>query len=65
MSGVLNFSIGTGTFITTKKPDRSEVERRRQLDALVNDFLSRVGAAGFRLEEILCALQEHQEERSR
>ncbi|HEY6349290.1 MAG TPA: GntR family transcriptional regulator [Candidatus Angelobacter sp.] len=49
---------GTGTFITERKPRRDDVERERQLNQLVGEFLARAGAAGFTVEELLKELRE-------
>jgi GntR family transcriptional regulator len=58
--GVLETQQGTGTFISrqTVKPD--EVERRRQLNQIVSDFVARAGAAGFTLDDLLEQLQDRQ-----
>ena len=47
--GVLDTQHGTGTFITERKLKRNDVERQRQLNQLVGDFVARAGAAGFTL----------------
>jgi len=51
--GVLETQQGTGTFISQQKVKRDEVERRRQLSQLVGEFVSRAGAAGFTVKELL------------
>jgi GntR family transcriptional regulator len=51
--GILETQQGTGTFISRQKPKRPDAERQRQLSQLVTDFLSRAGAAGFTVEELL------------
>src|SRR5437764_4651018 len=58
--GVLETQQGTGTFISNQKVKRDEVERRRQLSQLAADFVSRAGAAGFTVEELLEELRERQ-----
>ena len=58
--GVLDTQHGTGTFITQRKVKRNDVERQRQLSQLAADVVSRAGAAGFTLEELLEQLHEHQ-----
>ncbi len=63
--GVLETQQGTGTFISQQKVKRDEVERRRQLDQLVNDFVARAGAAGFTLEDLLEQLHDRQLETGR
>src|SRR5215469_6966256 len=49
--GVLETQQGTGTFISRQTVPRSEVERRRQLNQIVSEFVSRAGAAGFTVED--------------
>lgn len=58
LGGLLETQQGTGTFITEKKPRRDDVERQRQLNQLVGEFLARAGDAGFTAEELLQELQE-------
>lgn len=58
LGGLLETQQGTGTFITEKKPRRDDVERERQLNQLVGEFLARAGEAGFTAEELLQELQE-------
>jgi GntR family transcriptional regulator len=58
--GILETQQGTGTFISHQKVKRDEVERRRQLGQLAAEFVSRAGAAGFTLEELLEELHERQ-----
>src|SRR5579862_4072903 len=57
---VLETQQGTGTFVSHQKVKRDEVERRRQLSQLAAEFVSRAGAAGFTLEELLEELHERQ-----
>jgi GntR family transcriptional regulator len=56
--GVLETQQGTGTFISRQKVKRDEVERRRQLNQLVTEFISRAGAAGFTAAELLDQLKD-------
>jgi GntR family transcriptional regulator len=58
--GTLETQQGTGTFISRQKVKRDDVERQRQLNQLVSEFVSRAGAAGFTIEE----LQEQLNDRS-
>jgi GntR family transcriptional regulator len=60
--GVLETQQGTGTFISEQKVERGEVERRRQLDQLIGDFVARAGAAGFTIKDLLDQLKERQTE---
>src|SRR5215469_6427840 len=58
--GLLETQQGTGTFITQQKVKRDEMERRRQLDQIVTDFVARAGAAGFTIEDLLEQLHDRQ-----
>src|SRR3954463_1563470 len=58
--GVLETQQGTGTFIGQVKAETREGERERRLGQRVGDFLARVGAEGFTLEEAIAQLQELQ-----
>ena len=62
--GVLETQQGTGTFVSHKKVERKQVERERELDQLVSDFVARAGMAGFTIEELIEELRgiqaEHQ-----
>ena len=60
--GVLETQQGTGTFVSQKKVERKQVDRQRELDQLVSDFVARAGMAGFALEELLEELQDIQAE---
>jgi len=55
--GVIETHQGTGTFIAEKQVRRDEVERERQLDQLVREFVARAGAGGFTVSELLERLQ--------
>jgi len=56
--GVLETQQGTGTFISHRKTAPDNSERERQLGQLVNEFVSRAGAAGFTLQDVEEALLE-------
>jgi GntR family transcriptional regulator len=56
--GVLETQQGTGTFIGQQKVKRDDVERQRQLNQLVTEFISRAGAAGFTVGELLEQIHE-------
>jgi GntR family transcriptional regulator len=58
LGGLLETQQGTGTFITQKKVEKDEAERERQLAQLVGDFVSRAGAAGYTVEDLLAQLRE-------
>ena len=58
--GVLETQQGTGTFVSHQKVKRDEVERQRQLNQLVSEFVARAGAAGFTVEDLLEQLNDRQ-----
>ena len=62
---VLATQQGTGTFITEKKPQPDELERRRRVTQLAGDLLARAGAEGITLQELLGYLNELQNEQNR
>jgi len=62
---VLATQQGTGTFITEKKPQPDELERRRRLSQLAGELLARAGAEGITLQELRDYFNELQNEQNR
>jgi GntR family transcriptional regulator len=60
--GLLDTQQGTGTFLADRKVEYSKNERERMLGQLVGEFVSRAGAAGFTLKQLMRALHELQPE---
>jgi len=60
--GVVNTQMGTGTFIGDEKVEISEIERKRMLDQVCTELLSRASAYGFTLSEVIDALRARAEE---
>jgi GntR family transcriptional regulator len=60
--GLLDTQQGSGTFIADRKVEYSRNERERLLTQLVSELVSRAGAAGFTLKQLMKALQELQPE---
>lgn len=56
--GLLDTEQGTGTFIADRKVEYSKDERNRQLSQLVGEFVSRAGAAGFTLKQLMQTLRD-------
>ena len=56
--GMLTTQQGTGTFITSKRVKQDEVQRQRRLTQVVDEFVARVAADGYTVEEILARLEE-------
>ena len=59
--GVLATHQGTGTFVAESEVRMDEVERRRQVDRLVDEFLARAARQGLTLDELRRALAERGE----
>lgn len=53
LGGLIETHQGTGTFISTQKLQRADVERERQLRQIAGDAIARVGAAGFTINELV------------
>jgi len=53
LGGMLETQQGTGTFISAQKVKRADAQRERQLSQIVGDCVSRAGAAGFTVEELI------------
>jgi GntR family transcriptional regulator len=53
LSGLLETHQGTGTFISAQRITHSAAERERQLSQIAVDAVSRAGAAGFTIEELI------------
>ena len=60
--GLLDTQQGSGTFIADRKIEYSRNERERMLGQLAGEFVSRAGAAGFTLKQLMKALQGLQPE---
>jgi GntR family transcriptional regulator len=60
---VLATQQGTGTFLTDKKPAVDGLERQRRIGQLCGELLSRAGAEGIELAEIVGYLSDLQSER--
>lgn len=53
LGGLLETHQGTGTFISAQRLKRSDAERERQLAQIVADCVSRAGAAGFTIDDLI------------
>jgi len=56
--GMLTTQQGTGTFITTKKVKSDEAQRQKRLSQMVGEFVARVSAEGYTVNDILERLGE-------
>lgn len=58
LTGLVETHMGSGTFVGQKKVEQDEVERRRILDEISQQFLSRASSHGFNLDDILENLEQ-------
>jgi GntR family transcriptional regulator len=58
LTGLVETHMGSGTFVGQKHVEQSDVERRRILDQICQEFLSRASSHGFILEDILENLKQ-------
>jgi GntR family transcriptional regulator len=63
--GIVETQQGTGTFISHQKVEGREMERRRQLDRIIDDFVARAGAASFTIDDLMEQLRDRQNESGR
>ena len=56
--GMLTTQQGTGTFITSKRVKQDEAQRQRRLTQMVDEFVARVSADGYSVDEIIARLEE-------
>ena len=61
--GILDTQQGTGTFIADRPAQAPDGQRERQLTQLVSEFISRAGAAGLTVDELISALHQLHPER--
>ena len=60
LTGLVETQMGSGTFVGHKQVQQDEVERRRMLDQICQEFLSRASSYGFTLEDILENLKQRE-----
>jgi len=53
LGGLIETHQGTGTFIGAQKMKKADAERERQLTQIVADCVSRAGAAGFTIGDLV------------
>jgi GntR family transcriptional regulator len=58
LTGLVETHMGSGTFVGQKKVERDDVERRRILDQICQELLSRASSHGFDLDDILENLEQ-------
>ena len=65
LGGLLETHQGTGSFISAQKIRRADAERERQLTQIVGDCVSRAGAMGFTVEDVVEFLRKSASESNR
>jgi GntR family transcriptional regulator len=65
LGGLLETHQGTGSFISAQKIKRADVERERQLAQIVGDCVSRAGAMGFTVDDVVEQLRKSAAESTR
>ena len=60
LTGLVETQMGSGTFVGQRPVKQDDVERRRQLDQLCQEFLARVSGYGFTLDDVLENLAQRQ-----
>lgn len=60
--GLVNTQVGSGTFISDKKPDISEIEKKNNIMKIVNHFMRELDALGISPEEIPDLVRQSREE---
>jgi len=58
LTGLVETQMGSGTFVGNRTVERDDVERRRVLEQLCQEFLSRVSTHGFTLDDVFSNLEQ-------
>jgi GntR family transcriptional regulator len=58
LTGLVETQMGSGTFVGQREVTRDDLERRRLLDQLCQEFLSKASTHGFNLADILANLEQ-------
>jgi len=60
LTGLVETQMGSGTFVGHRKVEQDDLERRRLLSQLCQEFLSKVSTHGFTLGDVLTNLNQRQ-----
>lgn len=58
LTGLVETQMGSGTFVGQRRVEPDDVERRRVLDQICQEFLSRLSTHGFTLDDVLVNLEQ-------
>ena len=61
LTGLVETQMGSGTFIGAQEVRQDDVERRRILNQICQEFLSRASSYGFNLQDILEVLNQRKD----
>jgi len=58
LTGLVETQMGSGTFVGQQQVEGDQIERRRLLEQLCQDFLSRASNHGFTLDDVVKTLEQ-------
>ena len=58
LTGLVETQMGSGTYVGNRPVEQNDVERRRVLDQLCQEFLSRASTHGLNLDDVLHNLEQ-------
>ena len=58
LTGLVETQMGSGTFVGNRAVERDDIEHRRLLDQICQEFLSRASTHGFKLDDVLQNLEQ-------
>jgi len=61
MEGVLEMQQGSGTFVSSKKPEIDQLEKRRMIDQIASEMLARASSLEISVDDLVEALRSRQE----
>jgi DNA-binding transcriptional regulator YhcF (GntR family) len=61
IEGLLETHQGSGTFVTSQRPEIDHLERQRMLDQILTEMLARASSYGLSLDEVLVGLRNRKD----
>ncbi|MFC1499998.1 GntR family transcriptional regulator [Candidatus Zixiibacteriota bacterium] len=61
LEGILEMQQGSGTFVSSKKPEVDLLKKQQMIDQLVSEMLARASAYGISMEELMEVMRTQQE----
>lgn len=61
IEGLLETHQGSGTFVTSQRPEIDHLERQRMLDQILTELLARASSYGLSLDEVLAGLKQRKD----